>query len=290
MSMVLVPLMWSLLHGPAFPGVSTTEWQEASAEAPDLVLIQEAPPVEAKADDAAGLTGEDLMEQVWRRYRRLGSASVTTTGHQSWAGGRVDPIRIRTMLAPTAEMKVLATDHVLTFKEEVVYAESAYYPGMQIMIPVEAVPDAALNALAQAWPPAPVPLPVRLRLASSAKVAFAPFLALVGENGTVDAQTSAWPDGRPARVLRLRDGEGATDLAIWIDTQTGLIRGVRGRVAGQGGMDPYRIKMLYETVETQSAPPIVVPNRNVTRVGSFGELQRVWLDRYAVPPSPRDRG
>jgi hypothetical protein len=266
MSLFLLPIAVALLGAP----------QDAPTPPP-------APSAEASADDRAGAA---LMEQVWRRYRRLASAAITGTGSRSYAGGRIEPIRTRVMLAPTGEAKVIGSSYNLTLKDGVAYADSPFFAGMQIRVKVGTGTDAAITAIADAWPVAMVPVSVRLRLATSPEAGFASLLEFAGDSPRVDAQAGVWTDGRACEILRIRSGDGATDLAVWVDQLTGLVRGVRGDIRGSATEPASTLEILYEATELDRAPMIAVANRGVRPVDSYDDLLRAWREMYAVPPAP----
>ena len=72
MSMFLLPITLALL--------GTPHGAPASPAAPSASSVRDA-------------AGSELMEEVWRRYRRLASASVTASGIRRYANGRIEPIR-----------------------------------------------------------------------------------------------------------------------------------------------------------------------------------------------------
>jgi hypothetical protein len=233
-------------------------------------------------------SARELMEQVWRRYRRIASAAVTATGLHTDADGRVEPIRTRSMIAPSGDVKVIGSTYNLTLKDGVAYADSPLFAGMQIRVKVGTGTDAGLTALADAWPDAMVPLAIRLRLATSPEAAFAPWLAMAGDSPSLAAQVGVWSDGRACEILRIRSTDGSTDLAIWIDQLTGFVRGIRGEIATQDGRPGRRIEMVHETTETERAPMIAVANRGVRPVDSYDALLRTWSEIYAVPVAPAE--
>jgi hypothetical protein len=267
MSMCTLSLAIALLGAP----------QEAPASAAVAVT-------EAVTDQA----GAELMEQIWRRYRRIASASVMATGYREFEGGRVEPIRTRTMISPAGEIKVIGSSYNLTLKEGIAYADSPFYVGMQVRVKVGTGTDAALAALADAWPVEMLPLAVRLRLATSPDAAFAPWLAFAGETPMATATAGVWPDGRACEILRIRSADGATDLAVWVDQLTGFVRGVRGDLAAAGGEPASKVEILYETTELDRAPMIAVANRGVRPVDSYDALLRAWRETYAVPVAPAE--
>lgn len=265
MSMLILPVVVSLLATP----------QATPADPPSLVT---------NAAEAA--PAREFMEQLWRRYRRISSAGVTVTGSRVWADGLVEPIRTRVMIAPTGEVKVLGADHNLTFKGGTAYADSIFYPGMQIRVPAQPRPDAAVEAMAEAWPRDAVPLAVRLRLGGSPESAFDTLLGYAGDLPRLDMQAGVWPDGRACEILRVRSDDAATDLAVWVDQLTGFIRGIRGSIRPMGDRPASTIEVVFETTETEKPPMIAVANRGVRPFDSFESMVRAWDEIYAVPPTP----
>ena len=265
MSMFILPVVVALLGAP----------QEAPADPPPLVTnpAEEAP---ARA----------FMEQVWRRYRRISSAGVTMTGTRTWADGLVEPIRTRVMIAPTGEVKALCSTHNLTFKRGKAHADSIFYPGMQVQVPAQPRPDAAVNAMDDAWPRQPVPLPIRLRLGGSPDSAFDTLLGYAGDVPLLTVEAGAWTDGLACEILRLRSADQATDLAVWVDQLTGFIRGIRGSIRPMGDRPASKLELLFETVETERAPMIAVANRGVQVFDSFESMVTAWQEIYAVPAAP----
>jgi hypothetical protein len=85
-----------------------------------------------------------------------------------------------------------------------------------------------LQVLDRIWPFSKMPIEVRLRLAMDTEEAFAPFLTLIGPDGTVESSTRSWSDGASCTVIEFRSADQTTSLAVWIDVPTGLLRGVRG--------------------------------------------------------------
>lgn len=265
MSMSILPLMVALLAAP----------QEAPVDPPPLVT-----------NPAEFAEGKAFMEQLWRRYRRISAAAVTMTGTRTWDDGLIQPIRTRIMIAPNSEVKVLASSHNLTFKRGTAYGDSIFYPGMQIRIPAQPQPDAAIVALSEAWPRAQVPLPVRLRFGGSPESAFGTLLDYAGDLPRFDMQAGVWPDGRACEILRIRSGDDATDLAVWVDQLTGFIRGIRGSIRPMGDRPASRIEVLHETVELEKAQMIAVANRGVRPFDSFEAMVTAWNGTYAVPAAP----
>ena len=266
MSILVLPLAIALLGAP----------QDAPSSAP----------VAATAATAVDPASRELMEQVWRRYRRIASAAVTATGSRTFANGRVAPVRTRSMIAPTGEAKVVGSSYNLTLKDGVAYADSPFYAGMQIRVKVGTGTDAALTALADAWPEAMVPLAVRLRLATSPEAAFGPWVAMAGDTPRLEAQAGVWSDGRACEILRIRSADDATDLAIWVDQLTGFVRGIRGSIMAMNGEPASTIELVHETTETERPPMIAVANRGVRPVDSYDALLRAWREIYAVPVAP----
>lgn len=266
MSILIVPIVAALFAGPQDLG-------PVPAQPPAAAVVQSGPAAE-------------LMEQTWRRYRRIGSAAITATGARTWADGRVDPIRSRSMIAPTGEVKVIGSDHNLTFKKGTAYADSPFYTGMQIQVPALPRPDAAVNALAEAWPVEAVPLAIRLRLGGSPESAFATLLEYAGDSPSIDVQAGVWSDGLACEILRVKSADGATDLALWIDQLTGFARGLRGSIRPMNGRPASTIEVLYETIETERPPLIAVANRGVTGFDSYEAMVAAWNEKYAVPPTP----
>jgi hypothetical protein len=251
--------------------------------APHAAPTQPAVPVASSVRDAAG---SELMEEVWRRYRRLASASVTASGIRRYANGRIEPVRTRTMIAADGQAKVIGSSYNLTLKDGVAYADSPFFSGLQIRVKVGTGENASVNALASAWPADLVPLSLRLRLSTSPESGFADLLAFAGETPDVTAQVGVWTDGRACRILRIRSADGATDLALWIDEPTGFARGLRGSIAAMNGEPASTIEVVYETTELDRNPMIAVANRGVRPVDSYDAMLRAWSETYAVPAAP----
>lgn len=267
MSMFLLPITLALLGAP--------HGAPASPAAPSASFVRDA-------------AGSELMEQVWRRYRRVTSASVTASGIRRYANGRIEPIRTRTMIAANGQSKVVGSSYNLTLKDGVAYADSPFFSGLQVRVKVGAGENASVDALASAWPADMVPLSLRLRLSTSPEAAFANVLAFAGETPDVTAQVGVWTDGRACRILRIRSADGATDLALWIDEPTGFARGLRGSIAAMNGEPASTIEVVYETTELDRNPMIAVANRGVRPVDSYDAMLRVWSETYAVPAAPAE--
>ncbi len=267
MSMFILPIAIALLGTP----------QEAPADPPPLVT-----------NPAEAAPAREFMEQVWRRYRRISSAGVIMTGTRTWDDGLVEPMRIRVRIAPTGELKVLGSVYNLTFTRGTAFADSIFYPGMQIRVPAQPRPDAAVNALAVAWPRQPVPLPVRLRLGGSPESGFDTLLVYAGDTPRLRLEVGAWPDGRACEILRIRSGDDATDLAVWVDQLTGFIRGIRGSIRPMDDRPASRLELVFETEETENAPRIAVANRGVRPFDSFESMLAAWNETYAVPSAPAE--
>lgn len=225
-----------------------------------------------------------LAEKLRISYRSAPGIRITSSGSITAPSGDVEFIQAQTILSNTGDLKVLSPTRNLTFREGLIYADSGYFPGYLVRSMYDRVPDGAIIGLEKVWPVDPLPLPVRIRVAASIESAFRPYLDLIGEDGTVRAESTAWPDGAAAQILRFRSADGETDIAVWVDLATGFIRGLRGRVATADGVRSTEI--AHETVASQRRPKIVVAVVNRTVVDSFKALLERWRAVHLVPPFP----
>ena len=125
----------------------------------------------------------------------------------------------------------------------------------------------------------PLTLEVRIRRGSTVEKTFEPWLAAIGEEGTVTSTVGIFSDSAPSTALRFKGGD--TDLVVWVDQATGLVRGVRGRVA-QGGQ-VVQIDELRESQAVDRRPQVVVATTGRIPVDSFDALREAWGRVYTVP-------
>lgn len=223
-------------------------------------------------------------EQLRATYRSAPGIRITSSGSRTLASGKMEFIQTQTILSVSGDLKVLSPTRNLTFREGLIYADSGLFPGYVVRAMYDRVPDGPLIGLQKAWPVEPLPLPVRIRVAASVESIFEPWLDLIGDDGTVRSGSTAWPDGTAAQTLRFRSADGETEILVWIDLATGFIRGFRGRVAGEDGVE--RFEIAHETVSSERRPKIVVSTINRTVVESFDELRERWTAVHLVPPFP----
>jgi hypothetical protein len=247
---------------------SSSEVQEAPAERP-------------------ALEGEALalVEQLRRTYRSAPGIRVITTGSWKTMDGVLHPVRTQSMLTDSGEVKVLSPDRNLTLQNGLAYADSPFYPGYLVRQEVSRTPDGALRGLEEVWPLAPIPLEVRLRIGSSPAAAMQPLLDAVGADGSIVVAAAAWPDGSASRTLRFRSADDRTDFVVWVDLATGFIRGMRGSLAHDGGVD--QIDLVCEGISSERKPRILVGVTNRTVIDSFDALQEKWSAVYSAPILPR---
>ena len=251
-------------------------------------------PTEAFSDSSSGVIqdaapegivfeGEALalVEQLQRTYRSAPGIRVITSGSWTTADGIMHPVRTQSMMTKSGEVKVLSPDRNLTLQNGLAYADSPFYPGYLVRQEIARVPDGALRGMEEVWPLAPIPIEVRLRITSSAESAMRPLLDCVGEGGTIVVGAAAWPDGAASRTLRFRSADARTDFVIWVDLATGFIRGMRGSLATDRGVD--RIDLVCEGISSDRTPKILVGTSNRTVVDSFDALQEKWLKIYSAP-------
>ena len=222
------------------------------------------------------------MEELRQAYRSPPGISIKVTGHSSDGHGNFRPIRTSLLIAASGDIKLLSPAYNLTHQRGTVYADSTYFPGYLVKTRVPRAPDATVAALQSIWPLAPLPLELRIRLASSARSAFAPMLDAIGEDGAVDVMAGVWPDGTPAQGLRFQGG--GTDLVVWIDPGTSLVRGVRGRIAH--GEQVTDLDEAREVAALDRQPAIVVATKDRIPVASFDALRAAWERIHTSPPPP----
>ena len=220
------------------------------------------------------------MEELRSAYRSAAGFSIKITGHSEDECGTLRPIRTSLLMAASGDVKVLTPSCNLTHLRGVVYADSSYFPGYIVKSRVPRLPDATVNGLQSIWPLSPLPIEIRIRLGSSVESAFAPLIEAVGKDGVVESSAGVWPDGTPVQGLRFRGGR--TDVVVWIDPSTSLVRGVRGRIDDKG-----RVTVLdeaREVVAVDRSPQIVVTTKSRIPVESFDALRAAWDKIYTSPP------
>lgn len=222
------------------------------------------------------------MEELRSTYRRSAGYSITISGHSTDAGGMLRPIRSSLLIAASGDLKLLSPAYNLTHLRGTVYVDSAYFPGYIVKSRVLRAPDATMKALETVWPLDPLPIEIRLRLAAGIESAFAPMLDAIGAEGVVTLSAGVWPDGSPAQALRFRGGE--TDLVVWIDPGSGLVRGIRGRVSRNGGI--IDLDEARDAIAVDRSPQIVVATANRIPVPTFAALRKAWDAVHTAPPPP----
>ena len=251
--------------------------------------------VESTEVDSSSLTGNQdeegvritapakaAMENLRRAYRSSAGISVKITGHSRSESGTFSPIKTSLLIAASGDVKLISPSYNLTHQRGVIYADSAYFPGYIVKERVPRAPDAAVAGLQSIWPLSPLPIEIRIRLASSAESAFAPLLKAIGNDGVVGLSVGVWPDGTPAQALRFQGGK--TDIVVWIDPNTNLVRGVRGRIEDERGVTT--INEAREVVANNRTPPIVVTTQGRAPISSFDALRTAWDKIYSSPPPP----
>ena len=226
------------------------------------------------------------MEELRRAYRGSSGISVKITGRSRDECGKFTPIKDNLIIAASGDVKLLSPSRNLTHQRGVVYADSPYFPGYIVKLRVPRKPDATVEGLQSIWPLEPLPIEFRIRLASSAESAFTPFLKAIGDEGVVGLSAGVWPDGTPAKALRFQGGK--TDIVVWIDPDTNLVRGVRGRIENDRGV--VTIDEAREVVAKDKPPRIVVSTANRVPVESFEALRMTWDRIYTSPPPPGGGG
>ena len=222
------------------------------------------------------------MDDLRKAYRSAAGISVKITGHSRNECGTLNPIKTSLLMDASGDIKLLSPSYNLTHQRGVIYADSTYFPGYILKERVPRAPDATVTGLQSIWPLSPLPIEIRIRLASSAEAAFAPWLEAIGDGGVVGLSAGVWPDGTPAQALRFQGGK--TDLVVWIDPNTNLVRGVRGRLEGENGVTT--INEAREVVSTDRSPRIVVSTQGRTPLPSFEALRTAWDGIYSSPPPP----
>ena len=237
-------------------------------------------PPPAVTEDAAV-----AMESVRAQYHA--APGMTTLTNARWtdsAGGVVRMERARVILSPTGDLKVITSTAGWTLIGEDVYAESPYFPGRIIKERTSGTSSSKLEVLDRIWPFSKMPIEVRLRLAMDAEEAFAPFLTLIGPDGTVESSTRSWSDGASCTVLEFRSADQTTSLAVWIDVPTGLLRGVRGTY-GTGALRR-SVEVVSEPTETSRPPKVLVATVGRREFPSYAALAASWAKNFAVPSLP----
>ena len=223
-----------------------------------------------------------VVEQLRATYRSAAGIRVTSSGSTTGPDGRLEFMQTQTILSISGDLKVLSPTRNLTYRGGIIYADSPFFPGYVIRAMYDRVPDGPLIALEKSWPIESLPLPARIRMAAGVETIFKPWLELIGEAGTVRAGSTAWPDGTAAQTLRFRSADGETRILVWIDLTTGFIRGIRGRIATDAGIE--RFEIAHDTVSSDRRPSIVVATVNRTVVDSFEQLLKRWRAVHLVPP------
>lgn len=258
-------------------GVTTVLSPTAAYSASSSTVVQDAVP-EGNVFEGEALA---LVEQLQRTYRSAAGIRVITSGSWTTGDGVLHPVRTQSMMTKSGEVKVLSPDRNLTLQNGLAYADSPFYPGYMVRQEVARVPGGALRGLEEVWPLAPIPIEVRLRITSSPESAMRPLLDGVGKDGAIVVGAAAWPDGSASRTLRFRSADGRTNFVIWVDLATGFIRGMRGSLATDRGVD--QIDLVCEGISSDRTPRILVATTNRTVVDSFDALQKKWSKIYSAP-------
>ena len=111
------------------------------------------------------------MDDLRKAYRSSAGISVKITGHSRSGCGILSPIKTSLLMAASGDVKLLSPSHNLTHQRGVIYADSAYFPGYIVKERVPRAPDAVVTGLQSIWPLSPLPIEIRIRLASSAESA-----------------------------------------------------------------------------------------------------------------------
>ena len=225
------------------------------------------------------------MESLRKRYQT--APGMTLLANARWADSAGEVVRMeraRVIFAPTGDVKVLSPTAGWTLIGRDVYAESQYFPGMIIREQSTGSGSSKLELLDRIWPFSKMPIEVRLRLAMDTEEAFAPFLTLIGPDGTVESSTRSWSDGASCTVLEFRSADQTTSLAVWIDVPTGLLRGVRGTY-GTGALRR-SVEVVSEPTETSRPPKVLVATVGRREFPSYAALAASWAKNFAVPSLP----
>jgi hypothetical protein len=247
------------------------------------------PAVDESAGDVKAPTitagAAEAMESVRKRYQIAPGMTILTNAR--WvdpAGDVVRMERARAIFAPTGDLKVMSPTANWTLVGHDVYAESQYFPGMIIRERSTGAATSKLQVLDRIWPFSKMPIEVRLRLAMDTEEAFAPFLTLIGPDGTVESSTRSWSDGASCTVIEFRSADQTTLLAVWIDVPTGLLRGVRGTY-GTGALRR-SVEVVSEPTETPRPPKVLVATVGRREFSSYAALAASWAKSFAVPSLP----
>lgn len=238
-----------------------------------------APRSHAEEDARITAPARQVMEELRRTYRGSAGISVIISGERTGESTGYMPSRKRLLISATGDVKVLTPSYDLTMLKGVAYMNSPFFPGYIVKARPPRVPDAAIETLEGLWPMDPLTLEVRIRLGSTVEKTFEPWLAAIGEKGTVTSTVGVFSDSAPSTALRFQGGD--TDLVVWVDQATGLVRGVRGRVA-QGGQ-VVQIDELRESQAVDRRPQVVVATTGRIPVDSFDALREAWGRVYTVP-------
>ena len=250
------------------------------------------PDVTIDAGDAGPAVSAEAaatMESLRKRYQT--APGMTLLANARWADSAGDVVRMeraRVIFAPTGDVKVLSPTAGWTLIGRDVYAESQYFPGMIIREQSTGSGSSKLEVLDRIWPFSKMPIEVRLRLAMDTEEAFAPFLTLIGPDGTVESSTRSWSDGASCTVIEFRSADQTTSLAVWIDVPTGLLRGVRGTY-GTGALRR-SVEVVSEPTETSRPPKVLVATVGRREFPSYAALAASWAKNFAVPSLPTAAG
>ena len=276
--MTLRPVFFLLFACLPFIAIgSIAEAAEARGITRSAIVVQD-------AEVDARMTGQAraAMERLRIAYRSAVGFSIRVSGHWTDPSGTISPVRDSLLIAASGDLKLLSPTRNLTLLRGVAYADSPFFPGYLIKTRVPRELGASIATMESIWPLAPLPLEARLRLSSSIDSAFAPMLEAIGKDGVVDLSAGAWPDGTSAQALRFKGGE--TDIVVWIDPASGLVRGIRGRMAGKNGVTT--IDEGRETTAVDRAPHIVIATSGRVEEPSFAALRKAWDGVYSSPLPP----
>lgn len=270
---ILLALSTCLVAGLSFGHVDAS----AGAAMPGAAVLQD-------EEVDARITGQAraAMERLRVAYRSSVGFSIRISGHWTDPAGTIMPVRDSLLIAASGDLKLLSPTRNLTLLRGVAYADSPFFPGYIIESRVPRVLGGAISTLQSIWPLAPIPLEIRLRHSSNIESAFAPMLDAIGKDGVVDLSAGAWPDGAPVQALRFKGGD--TDIVVWIDPESGLVRGVRGRIAGKNGVT--LVDEGRETYAVDRKPHIVVATAGRVEQPSFEALRKTWDSVYSSPLPP----
>ena len=122
------------------------------------------------------------------------SQSVIISGERTGGSTGYMPSRKRLLISATGDVKVLTPSYDLTMLKGVAYMNSPFFPGYIVKARPPRVPDAAIETLEGLWPMDPLTLEVRIRLGSTVEKTFEPWLAAIGEEGTVTSTVGIFSD------------------------------------------------------------------------------------------------